>query len=798
MPTVFAEFRTAIRSLRKARGFTVAAILTLGLGMSLSTIAMVLVNAYLLNGLPYPEAERLFWVRYAPPGQQGPREMAALDWRSLDDVLEQQVAWDLDMFYLLGGDYAESAPGAWITPGFVQGLGIRPAIGRTIEPEAFAPGGPNVALISHRLWTTRYGGDPGILGRTFTAYVSDRPNEAETFTIIGVMPADFWHINPYTDVFAPLRAPTFPYLARLRDGVSTADAAERITALVRSGAKDVPERWSVRLQSAHDAHVEPLRPVLRTVTAAAVLVLLVSCANVAGLLLVRATRRQREVAVRSALGAGTGAIARMLIAEGLLLAGAATAVSLIVTGTIMSPLASVAQAQLARSAPGGASAFAIDARVAAFAIGVGALTAVLCSLVPLIASQTPRLLGALQGSGRSATEGRGSRRLRSTLIALEIAASLTLLAGSVLMLRSVAALLTVDLGFRPANVLTASLTLRQNRYPDAPSRLALFERLLERVSQVPATAAVGLTTVWPVQQAASVPVQVAGGNQAPVSAPVHGVTHGYFEAVQMQMTAGRSFRSSDRAGSEPIAIVSESLARRLANGAPAVGATIEVPQGPDAAQSVMIRRRVVGIVRDVRQGPADEDLADVYIPLLQAAPRSAFLTVRTTDGAGALGAIRQAARDVDPELALDRARPLDTIVEALTSRQRFMTTLLGGLAAAAALLALVGVYGVIAYAVRQREREIAVRLAIGAEPRRIVRMFVAEGGRIIAAGIGMGLVGTFVAGKLVESELFGVSPRDPLALAIVAAAFALAGLAAVWSPARRAAATHPAVALRSE
>ncbi len=792
------ELRFALRSLLQARGFTVGVIAVLALGLTLCTTAMVVVKAYLLSGMPYPAAERLYWIRYAAPGQPGPSEMEKLDWTSLDDVLEHPVAWDLDMFYLLGGQGAESAPGAWVTPGFVRGLGIAPAFGPGFDDAAFRPGGPNLALISHRLWVNRFGRDPAVVGRRFDAYVSDRPNEAESFTIAGVLPEGFWHINPYTDILAPLRAPTFPYLARLRPGVTPADAAAQISALVRAGGGTLPDGWAVTLESAHDAHVAQLRPTLRAVSIAAGLVLLVGCANVAGLLLVRSTRRQREIAVRAALGAGRGAIARMLLLEGLLLAATASVLALALTYGIVEWLAPAAQQQLGRSAPGGTTAFSIDLAVLAFAAAVGAGTAVLCSLVPLAAALRPQLLGALGGNSRTATEGPRSRRIRSALIALEIAASLTLLAGSVLMLRSVGRMVDVDLGFEATHVLNASLTLRQNRYPDAPSRAAVFERMTAALASMRAVRAAALTNAWPVQQPGLVPVErTAAGASAQAS--LHGVTASYFETLSIALIAGRPFTAADRSGSEPVAIISASLARTLWPEGTAIGAILNVPQARDGGEPLPVTRRVVGIASDVRQGPADQETADVYVPMLQAPTRFAFALVRTHgDPAASLPAVRETFRSIDPELSLDRARDMQGLVDALTARPRFLATLLGSLASVAALLALAGVYGVVAYAVRQREREIAVRLAVGASPQQVVGLFLRQGAAIILAGLAVGTGLTLASSRVIASELFGVSARDPLALLTAVVAFGAAGLLAVWSPARRAAHTDPAAALRTE
>ena len=261
MTAPLTAFRLAARSLVAARGFTTTAVLTLGLGMTLCTTAMVVVGAYLLTDLPYPAADRLHWIRYGAPGQDQPRDMEKLDWASLHDVIEHPVAWDLDVFYMLG-DHVESVPGAWVTSGFVQGLGIQPAIGRGFDASAFAPGSPNVAIISHRLWSSRFGSDPNMVGRTFTAYVSDRPEEAEQFTVIGVMPQRFWHINPYTDVLT--RCARRP----IRTWRGLAPASHHSCGIAdlrayRGGAPSCRWNWSATVVSAHDVHVQTVRPVLQ-------------------------------------------------------------------------------------------------------------------------------------------------------------------------------------------------------------------------------------------------------------------------------------------------------------------------------------------------------------------------------------------------------------------------------------------------------------------------------------------------------------------------------------------------------
>lgn len=799
MGTILMDLRLAVRSLLKAPAFSVAAILTLGLALSLCTTVLVVANAYLYTQLPYPSATRLYSVRYSAPGQDQPQEMEQLDWSSLNDVVEQPIAWDLDMFYLLGGENAESVPGAWVTPGFVQGLGVQPAIGRGFDAAAFAGGNANVALISHRLWNSNFGGDPSVIGRQFTAYVSDRPEEAEAFTIIGVLPEHFWHVNPYTDIFAPLRAQTYPYMVRLREGVTPQQAAGRITALVRAGAKGVPQDWTAGVASTHDLYTARVRPILRSVAVAAALVLLVGCANVGGLLLLRAIRRQKEIAVRTALGASVGAIARMLIAEALVLGAVATGAALFVTRLMLSSVAPTIERQLGRSAPGGELSFTMDPTVVIGAAVAGLVTALLCGLAPLATTLRPSLVGALQ-SGTRTTEGRRSQRVRAGLIGLEIAASLALLSGSTLMLRTVVSLLDADLGFESERALIASITLRQNRYPEPADRLALFERTLTRLGEVSGVESVALTSTWPLQQPRVQPIAAAppnGHTQTP--AGIHAVTDGYFATLGIPLVAGRAFVASDRLGGEPVAIVSETIARALWPGRSAIGGRVLVPQNSAQGGPIQSSRVIVGVVRDVGQDPADEDPADVYVPLLQVPQRFAVAIVRTSGSPGGwLAPLRSAFRDIDPEISLTRARPLQELVDEIRSRPQFLAWLLVAFATIAAFVAIVGVYGMIAYGVRQREREIAIRIAIGADPQQITRLFLREGCIVVAAGLALGILAALATGRLLESQLVGVGPRDPLALATAVAAFGAAGLFAVWWPSRRAANTDPAFALRNE
>jgi putative ABC transport system permease protein len=406
----------------------------------------------------------------------------------------------------------------------------------------------------------------------------------------------------------------------------------------------------------------------------------------------------------------------------------------------------------------------------------------------------------LQSVSRTVTEGPRGRRMRSALIALEIAASLTLLTGSALMLRSVVGLLHTDFGFSAEHVINASITLRQNRYPDVVTRTAVFDRMLSRLGDLPGAESVGLTTAWPIQQPRLQLVETSESSaRTTARSGIHGVSEAYFATMRVPIVAGRAFGRGDRNGTEPVAVVSETLARRLWPAGGAIGGHLTVPQEQERGEPRPTTRLIVGVVRDVRQNPADQDLADLYVPILEPPGRFAVVLLRTRgEPERSLAAFRSAFRDIDPEISVTRAGPLQDRVDDLVARPRFLALLLAAFASIAPQLSLVGVYSGFAYAVRQREREIAVRMALGADARMLTRFFVKQGSVLLGRGLLLGLGGALAAGRLIESQLFGVTSRDPAAIVAAVTAFGTAGLFAIWWPSRRAASTDPAIALRSE
>jgi predicted permease len=794
---LWSDVRHAVRSLRRARGFTAVAVGTLSASLALAVAVMAVVNAYLVRGLPYPESDRLFNVRYVAPGQDFPQGLAALDWRALDDIVEHRVAWDLDNFSLRGEPYPELAAGTWATPGYMAGFGVRPAMGRGFDPRDYEEGQPLVAIISHRLWQTRFGGTPDVLGRQFDAHVNDRPDELERFTIVGVLPAGQWHMNAFTEVLAPLKAPTFPYLVRLREGVNPALAADRITAIVRRANPGLPPEWRADLLSTHTEYLGQVRPLLLSLAAATVLVLLIGCANVAVLLTVRSSQRRREFAVRKALGATAGRVTRAVMAEAMVLGLAATALGLGAASLIVDAAAPVIDSQLGRPAPGGASAIAIDWTILLAGLAAGLLATCACSLVALWASGRTPVSLALTGGQKSATDGPAHGRARATLIAVEVAASLALMVGAALMVQSGLRILDVDMGLEVDDVSVARISLRQRAYPDVASQQAFYEQASRRIAAVPGVTGLAFTNWWPLQ--AAPPREVSAGRPGgapPTRAGVSSVSTEYFSALGIAVRDGRAFTRDDRAGAPDAAIVSETLARTLWPGRRGVGERLQIapPAGAtDAPRSFL----VVGVAEDVRHSHTDTELADAYLALAQGPAPTVFAYLRMSGAsADAERGIRDAVAAIDPDLALGTPRPLAGILDQQRAAPRFLASLLVVFAALAVMLSLVGIYGVIAYAVRQREREIAIRMAVGAAGRDVLGMFLRQGAAVLGCGLALGVLAAVGLGRVLETQLFGVRPAEPAVLAAMTVIFAVCGIAAIAWPATRAASMDPAAALK--
>ena len=792
------DTRYAMRSLVRTPGFLVTAVGTLSISIALCAAVMVVANAYLMRGLPFPDSDRLYSIRYGGPGMPFVQGLDRLDWQSLDDVVEHPISWDLDLFSLRGVPYPEAIDGTWVTPGYMEAFNVRPAMGRTFVPDDYRDVAPPIAIISHRLWQRRFSGDPAILGRHVEAYMADRPNEPQRLAIVGVLPAGHWHLNRFTDILSPLRAPSFPYMARLRSGVTPDVVAARIESLVRTGGINVPAGWTVSLASSHEEYVRTIRPLLVALAIATVLVVLIACSNVAVLFTLRASHRRREVAVRRALGASATRVVRTLAAEAITIGLVSSALGMVVAQTILTVAAPTLERNLGRSAPGGVGAVQLDGITLTGAILVGLLVTALCGLAQVWTSSRAPASLALTGGQKGGGAGPAQRRTHAVMITAEIAASLALLVGATLMVQSGLRILRVDMGQSIDDVRVAGVSLSQTKYPDAPRRLAMYERVAADATALPGVESVSFATGWPLQQAPQRPVGRDGDPAGFVTrATILGIGPDHFETLRIGIDAGRAFGQQDRIGAEPRAIVSRTLAARLWPGETAVGRSLRLGPAQLGGVSPPTPYAVVGVAADVRHTHTDEDLADVYVPLLQFPTASAWIYVRTGSTAGPVDEhLRSLLLRIDPDLSLSMPRDLADILDEQRAGGRFLATLLVVFAAFATVLALVGIYGAIAYTVRQREREIAVRLAVGADGRKITMMFVRQGLVMLAAGLTLGLGGAIALGRVLQAQLFGVAPADPIALAAATAAFMVCGLTAVAWPARTAASTDPALALK--
>ena len=468
---------------------------------------------------------------------------------------------------------------------------------------------------------------------------------------------------------------------------------------------------------------------------------------------------------------------------------------------------------MGRTIPGGVEAVGLDGRVVSGIIVFALVTITLCALAPLVASRRAQAASVLGASGRGSTDGAGARRARHVLIALEVATSIALLSGSVLMAQSVRRMLQVDVGFQAESVQIAGIGLRQRSYPDPASRAGFYDRLLPVLEQIPGVTSAALVDWWPLQPRRPQRIEArpiagspgsAGGNSARgAMASTIGITPRYFDTLRIPLLEGRAFTTGDRLGSESVAIVSRSLATRLWPGTSAIGQRIRL--APEAAgpqdetdATGPADLVVVGVVGDVRQGVADVELADLYRPLLQRPERFTYVHARVRDAAQWEGAMARAISTIDPDLPLGAVRPLQTLLELERARPGFLASLLGVFALPAALLALLGLQAAMAYTVRQREREIAIRMALGAERRAVTRAFVLQGAWTLVAGVAMGVPAAALMGQLLESELFGVRAADPWLLTLTSLSLVGCGLLAIWRPALRAARTDPAIALRTE
>jgi putative ABC transport system permease protein len=793
------DARYALRQLWNAPAFTLIVTLTLALGIGATTAMFSVVNGVLLRPLPFGDPGALVRVHEILP-QYGRFAVAPanfLDWRQQATAFEHIAAYAGASATFAEGESPERVQGASVSWNLFELLRVAPAIGAGFTAAHDAPGANNVVVISHGMWQQRLGGDPGVVGRTVS--LSGTP-----MTIVGVMPAGFYFPSRTAEYWQPIALNPanatrgghyIGVVARMKAGVGLDQAGAEMRTIAERLAQQYPDSSageSAEVVALHEQVVGTVRPALLTLFAAVGVVVLIACANVANLLLVRASVREKEVAIRAALGAARGRLAMQMAIESLVLAMAGGAF-----GVLLAYLAIPAIQTLGASSIPRVADVAIDARVLAFAAAAALLTGLLFGLVPAWQASRAGAGAVLKEGGRSSA-GSGGRWLRSGLLVAEVALSIVLLVGATLLLRSFARLMHVDPGFSPERVLAFQVALPQTSYAEDPGRLTFFDRLVERLEALPGVARAGLVQTLPMRGGYVLSFAIQGRPPArpgeEPSAHHRVVTPGFFETLGIPVRRGRVFDARDSATAKMVAVVDEAFAARHFPNEDPLGRGLDIGNGTDGFYEI------VGVVGNVHYNGLDATAAPtMYVPLAQDVFSTVWVlaAVERGDPAQLVGSARQTLRDLDRRLPAYSINPLAAIVSESVADRRFSMLLLALFAGLALFLAAVGLYGVVSYTVSQRTREIGLRMAIGAQPKDVLRMVIGGGMKLAAIGVVLGLGAAVALAGLIESLLFDVAPSDPASYAATSGLLLAIAALACYIPARRAMRVDPIVTLQA-
>ncbi|MGN6391591.1 MAG: ABC transporter permease [Gemmatimonadales bacterium] len=802
MDALLHDLRYAIRTLRRQPGFALTALLTLAVGIGANVAIFSAVNGVLLRPLSFVQPERLIrvWGMHPQIGHESASLPDFLDWRAQAASVVRLSALSNTVFTLTGTGEPEMIPGAFVTADFFRTLGVAPLAGRGFAAGEDTRAGAHIAVLGEGLWRRRFGGDPGIVGRTIRL-------DGRAYDVVGVVPASA-RIQAPIDVWTPLvtdtvlnrRSDFLHVIGRLAPGASLAQARQELATVARRLADRYPDSntdWSVDVVPLRESVVGPVHTALLLFLLAVGLVLLIACANVANLMVARAAARERELVVRTALGASRRRLIRQLLTESVLLALAGGGLGVLLAGWGVHGLTRLDLGTLPR-----ADEIALDGRVLVFALALSVTTGVLFGLVPALRFASGPADG-LRDGGRAVAGGRALRRIRSGLVLGEVALAFVLLIGAGLLVRSFDRLLRVDPGFRSDGLLTARLLLPGLTYPSDASQARFLETAVERLAAVPSVRAAAAVSDAPLGDAPpyltfSIQGQAPSARGTVQDVELFSASPSYFETLGMPLVQGRLFEASDRAGAPAVALVNQAAAHRYFGGRSPLGARITFDDPADTAAQWMT---VVGLVGDIHHAALDEpSYPQVYLPIAQAPGRWMVLVARAASGdpIALAPVMRRVVGDLDPSLALSRVGTMDQRIAAVTERPRLSALVLGSFAAGSLLLAALGIYGVVSYAVVQRTRELGIRMALGAAQHSVVSMVVRQGMAPVAAGLGVGLAAAWVASRVLQSLLFGVGTSDPVTFLAVTTFLSGVALLACYLPARRAALSDPNAALRAE
>jgi predicted permease len=810
-----ADFRYGFRSLRRSPGFALGAILVLALGIGANTAIFSIVNAALLRPLPYEAPSRLMQVWHVPPAKSFPgltffsvSPANYLDWQRQSSSFESIAAYGGRSFTFGGKERPEAIQAGAVALDFFAVLRARPILGRTFAPDENRPGAANVILLSYKFWRDHFASDPNIVGRDIT--VNSRP-----YSVVGVMPETF-RLPDWAQVWVPLawsneeRAVrgnhNYMVIARLKPGVDIHQAQAELSSISNRLEQQYPEDdkgWGATLVPLREQLVGDVRPALLVLFGAVVFVLLIACANVANLVLAKTLASRKEIAIRTALGAGRAAIVRHLLAETVLLSLAGGALGLLLADVGIRLLVQVLADRLPRFVE-----VTLDTQVLAFTLLLSVLAGVLAGLIPSLRFTRSDVNEALkQGQSRGSSDASGGKT-RNLLVISEVALSLVLLIGAGLMVRTLWELRNVRPGFDSANVLTMRVAISADKFPLPSGQINFFQEVLQRVRALPGVESAGAIDSLPLGDGGShQPFSIEGRPVLPMSeqpeVDVRLISPGYLRSMHVPIIRGRDLSDADAAGRPGAALISDALARRFWPNEDPVGKHIALTFFPDVV------REIVGIVGDVKGDALDQTRPGdtIYVSLAQLTLppgqtwRSFGLTlaVRTySDPHKATSAVTNAIHQVGPDIPVVDVLSMDDVIAQSMSPQRFNFLLLASFAALALLLAAIGIYGVLSYTVRRRVREIGIRMALGATNSDVLKLVVTDGMKPILIGVAVGLAAALALSRLIASLIFGVRPTDPLTFAAVALTLISVGILANILPAYRATRIEPVRTLREE
>jgi macrolide transport system ATP-binding/permease protein len=805
--TTLQDFRFAIRQLRKNPGFAATAVLIFTLGICASVSIFGFVDAALIKPLPYQDPSRLVGVYER--GVRIPRTNLSyldyLDWKKRNQVFSSLDVWNATGYLLKTSDGVQPAPSVRVSAGFFRTLGVNPVIGRDFEPREDLPGAPSVAILSYATWQKWFGGREDVIGQT--AMLSN-----VSYKIVGVLPrefqfaprgsADFWTVLDGSNSCEKRRSCHNLFgVARLKDGVPVEIALAEMQSIAKQLEAEYPD--SNRDQGAavvplSEAIVGDIRPILLVLLSGAGLLMMIACVNITSLLLARSESRKREIAVRGALGASFVRLVRQFASEGLVLVVAGGALGVIAAGWLMGLLSKLIPAQMLAGMPY-LNGLGLNSRVWAFACGVAVLAAVLFGLAPILRAPRLDMHDGLAEGGRGSA-GRMWRRFGANLVVVELAIAVVLLVGAGLLGKSFYRLLHVDLGFQPDHLATLGVAVPDVTYKSDEQRVALARQVVNRVTSLPGVKSVGLTTLMPVTYNGNTDwIRIVGK-------PFHGehnevnerdVSSDYFTTLQARLVSGRFFDDAQDASKPRVAVINETLAKQYFPGEDPIGKKFG-----DGGLTPNSLREIIGVVDDIREGSLDSKIWPAeYLPFNQSPDTLFAVVVRTAqDEQSVLPTLSRAIREIDPSIGIASEETMNGRIDSSQTAylHRSSAWLVGGFAALALLLGVVGLYGVISYTVSQRSREIGIRMALGAPPTSVYRLILREASWLTAVGMASGLLCAVIAATLMHKLLFDVASWDVPTLCGVALLLGLSALCAAFVPARRAASLDPVEVLRAE